>query len=193
MFSRTRTNRHAFTLIELLIVVTIIGILAAIAVPNFMNAQVRAKLSACYSDMRALGTAIEMYRLDNTGHPPYPVLPEGGPNWLYRQVRLSTPIAYIGSIPVDPFFIGYGNNTNVSGHDYEGVFDYVARNDFWGGGLYWGLEPGAIAENAAYHVHSPGPDLVSADTPWTGETVYAGSNGLKSAGDVFYVEFQPAR
>lgn len=181
-----------FTLIELLIVVAIIGILAAIAVPNFLNAQIRAKLSACYSDMRALGSAIEMYRIDNAGQPPYPVLPEGSGNWLYRQRRLSTPIPYIATIPRDPFFVRYGLNTNVSGHDFEGVFDYVARNDFWGYNA-WGLGKGEVAEHAAYHIHSPGPNLVNENTPWTSEKIYESSNGLKSAGDIFYVDFQPSK
>ena len=60
---KTREAR-AFTLIELLIVVAIIAILAAIAVPNFLEAQVRAKVSRVKSDMRSLATAIETYRID---------------------------------------------------------------------------------------------------------------------------------
>ena len=66
------TSRSAFTLIELLIVVAIIGILAAIAVPNFLNAQVRAKVANTQADQRSLATAIESYRLDNNMYPPTP-------------------------------------------------------------------------------------------------------------------------
>jgi len=55
-----------FTLIELLIVVAIIAILAAIAVPNFLEAQVRSKVSRAYNDMRNLATALESYRIDTS-------------------------------------------------------------------------------------------------------------------------------
>ena len=63
-------SKKAFTLIELLIVVAIIAILAAIAVPNFREAQVRAKVSRAKSDMRSLVTAIEAYRVDTNHYPP---------------------------------------------------------------------------------------------------------------------------
>ena len=56
---------RAFTLIELLIVMGIIMILAAVAVPNFLDAYTRAKVSRVHSDMRTLATALESYHADN--------------------------------------------------------------------------------------------------------------------------------
>ncbi len=63
-------RRKGFTLIELLIVVAIIAILAAIAVPNFLEAQVRSKVSRAKSDMRTMATALESYIVDHN-NPPY--------------------------------------------------------------------------------------------------------------------------
>jgi type II secretion system protein G len=95
-------DSRGFTLIELLIVVAIIGVLAAIAVPNFMNAQTRAKVAKAHTDMRAMGQAEEMYRLDwNTyteNHHDSDVPLHAG---LYR---LTTPTSYIGNLPEDPFY-----------------------------------------------------------------------------------------
>ncbi len=67
IFVKSTPSRVArgFTLIELLIVVAIIAILAAIAVPNFLEAQVRSKVSRVKADMRTLATAIETYTVDN--------------------------------------------------------------------------------------------------------------------------------
>lgn len=61
--------KKAFTLIELLIVVAIIAILAAIAVPNFLEAQVRSKVSRVKSDQRSFATALESYYIDNNTYP----------------------------------------------------------------------------------------------------------------------------
>jgi len=58
-----------FTLIELLIVVAIIAILAAIAVPNFLEAQVRSKVSRAKADQRSLATGLEAYYVDNNSFP----------------------------------------------------------------------------------------------------------------------------
>src|SRR5688500_16216436 len=93
-----RKNSSAFTLIELIIVVAIIAVLAAIAVPNFLEAQVRAKVSREKADLYVIGTALEAYSADYNGYPPndgfYNVIP----------IELTTPVAFLGSNRlVDPF------------------------------------------------------------------------------------------
>ena len=57
-------NRKGFTLIELMIVIAIIGILAAMAIPNFKKARASARQKACYSNIRVLQGAVEMYNMD---------------------------------------------------------------------------------------------------------------------------------
>ncbi len=98
----------AFTLIELLIVVAIIAILAAIAVPNFLEAQVRSKVSRVKSDQRAVAVAAESYYVDNNVYPPNDAGPPGTPSQfrLNRIIVFTTPIAYITSFPQDPFLPG---------------------------------------------------------------------------------------
>jgi type IV pilus assembly protein PilA len=62
-----RVERHftfGFTLIELMIVVAIIGILAAIAIPNFVEFQCRSKQSEAKTNLRALASAQEAYRAE---------------------------------------------------------------------------------------------------------------------------------
>jgi prepilin-type N-terminal cleavage/methylation domain-containing protein len=118
----------AFTLIELLIVVAIIAILAAIAVPNFLEAQTRAKVSRVKSDLRSIATAIEAYRVDHNEYPEGTDNPNNydpqiaaflgplAPGYYTFRTRgaggltvgrdfhgITTPVAYLTSIPADPF------------------------------------------------------------------------------------------
>jgi general secretion pathway protein G len=62
-------KEKGFTLIELLIVVAIIGIIAAIAVPNLLTAIQRSKRSRTAADMRAMGTGLGTYQVDNNAFP----------------------------------------------------------------------------------------------------------------------------
>ncbi len=94
-----KSFKTGFTLIELLIVVAIIGILAAIAVPNFLNAQMRAKLAQVESNMKALSTAMMAYHTDWNSYPLHP--PQHRYN-IYGN-GLTTPISYIARVPVDVF------------------------------------------------------------------------------------------
>ncbi len=102
-----KTKTHsAFTLIELLMVVAIIAVLAAIAVPNFLEAMTRSKVSRAASDLRTVATSLETYAIDNNAYPE-------------PLERLSSPIAYIADAyspdvfanPEGWFALGY-----VQGH-----------------------------------------------------------------------------
>ncbi len=65
--NRVRKNRRGFTLIEILIVVVILGILAAIVVPQFSNASQEATASSIRSQLQTIRGQIELYRVRNAG------------------------------------------------------------------------------------------------------------------------------
>jgi len=106
-------KKRAFTLIELLIVVAIIAILAAIAVPNFLEAQTRSKVSRAKADMRTCATAIESYTVDHNAYIKSNyfsyafavVSMSGGDGYGPVLEKLTTPIAYLssGGALKDPF------------------------------------------------------------------------------------------
>ena len=120
MKSNFQHQARAFTLIELLIVVAIIAILAAIAVPNFLAAQTRSKVAKTQSDFRTLATGLESYRIDHNEYPintysnvhyregggggvldPWGLNPEDhrrGRTVNATLWRLTTPVAYLASI-----------------------------------------------------------------------------------------------
>lgn len=65
-----KKKAKGFTLIELMIVIAIIAILAAILVPNFLRARAQGQLTACKSNLKNIGTALEMYSTDSYGRYP---------------------------------------------------------------------------------------------------------------------------
>ena len=185
---RRESKTSAFTLIELLIVVAIIGILAAIAVPNFLNAQIRAKIARTKTDIRTIRDQVTIFHMDTglwlidgndcDGSPEccfqgswFGVRPSRvnidnvgtGENHFSGQVYLplTTPVAYLGSIPVDPFARGC-------------FYAYEDRDCSNNKGTY-GILAGA------------GPDGDNGDWHPNNRAIpYNSSNGLASDGDLWY-------
>lgn len=168
-------GQSCFTLIELLIVVAIIGILAAIAVPNFLNAQIRAKISRVQADMQAVTTALEQYYLDwNTYVDDHDYPSDTSQRGFFR---LTTPMAYMSSLPVDPFGSGSAHNYSENNPSFE----------FGSGNA---TTPGKQWPANAYLIISPGPDRteeVSGNDGFPFGTMifqFDVSNGMKSTGDI---------
>ena len=103
-------KQAGFTLIELLIVVAIIGILAAIAVPNFLNAQVRARVARGKADIRTMENVVQMYMLDNNNQRPIDCDDPGSG-------------VYLGGL-------GCGSETNGAPSDIKGVPEFNFANKF---------------------------------------------------------------
>src|SRR2546423_12331708 len=95
------------TLIELLIVVAIVAVLAAIAVPNYLEAQMRSKTSRMQADMRSTATALEAYAVDYDRYPAYCNANDylEGTNEVetFVPTLLTTPVSYLTTLPQDLF------------------------------------------------------------------------------------------
>lgn len=175
-------HSSAFTLIELLIVVAIIGILAAIAVPNFLNAQTRAKVAHVQSDFKSLATALESYYVDRNF---YPI--DSDNSLPIGLSMLTTPVSYMSGLARDPFvrktqqFVsGAGDASSAPVYEMGTDTPWAQRspnNDKRRGGS-WSLT-------------STGPDAADScdaqlDWPWgTRWMDYDSSNGINSFGDIF--------
>ncbi len=178
---------RAFTLIELLIVVAIIGILAAIAIPNFQNARIRATISRVQADLRSIRTAMGVYIVDNNNPIPdssfWSTVGYRQPLGYVVYSPLTTPTVYIAaSAFIDPF-IPVENPTNSGAGQFtleEGLFHYrnvkVLRPQ-------WRSD---IPPGPTYLVRSAGPDRWYHGNPFRflRAMVYNASNGLVSAGDI---------
>ena len=111
-------TKKGFTLIELLIVVAIIGIIVAIAIPNLLNAIQRAKQKRTMADMRSIGTATEAYAVDFNSYPPSAGCAVAGNAMQGKVDRYLTP-TYIKTLPYkDGWDHDFLFNTSTNGQEY---------------------------------------------------------------------------
>jgi len=190
-------SKRAFTLIELLIVVAIIAILAAIAVPNFLEAMIRSKVSRARVDMRSIATALESYAVDYNHFPPndgeYNVIP----------CEITTPVAFITTSKlVDPF--GKFNpeektpdEVRSKYYTYTGIVTYEEAA-FWSSKGrdcpheaidHWTENEGAFEKYGKWRMVSVGPDRDYLDgafpPPLKGSDIlYDPTNGTVSFGNI---------
>lgn len=94
-------KKEGFTLVELLIVIGVIGILTALALPNFFAVRERARDSKRKSDLNQMQKAIELYKSDQSPLQQYPataVLATCGSTWS----NATTAVVYMKKVPCDP-------------------------------------------------------------------------------------------
>ncbi len=69
MVERNAMNRQGFTLVEMMIVVALMGVLASVAIPNYINAREIAFKNACSANLTQLNSSIDMFQIDKGAWP----------------------------------------------------------------------------------------------------------------------------
>jgi general secretion pathway protein G len=129
-------KRRGFTLIEIMVVVVIMGMLAAIVVPNVMSRVEEARRTTTRTQIESFATALDMYRLHNGVYP----TTQQGLDALVKKPTLSpvpkkySPEAYMKNIPSDP----WGNPFIYRCPGEKGAFDIISTaRDGEEGGESW--------------------------------------------------------
>ncbi len=147
-------KREGFTLIELMIVVAIIGILAAIAIPNFIKFQLRSKASEGKINLAAIRTAQESFFAEVGTYFSWSATPSSAPGQVKAAFASACSIppsssapgfCFIGWEPEGDVFYQYAVNTNTSGNQ----FFADAQSDIDGDGNVniWGISRPDLSNN----------------------------------------------
>jgi prepilin-type N-terminal cleavage/methylation domain-containing protein len=102
MLNKLNKRRGGFTLVEIMIVVAIIALLAAIAVPGFLRARKRSQASKILNDLRIIDAAVDQYAIETNRASGFPVTPTDWTNYLKKGTVLYNTAA-------DLFGATYGN------------------------------------------------------------------------------------
>ena len=129
MLRKLNTKRGGFTLVEIMIVVAIIALLAAIAVPNFLRSRKRSQATQVLEDLRIIDSAVDQYAIETNKSGGSPVTFTECKNYIKTGTRLFTSNG--NDILGNPFSITSVDSVpKVSGATYNALSD-VAPSDFW--------------------------------------------------------------
>ena len=128
MFNKLNSRRGGFTLVEIMIVVAIIALLAAIAVPGFLRARKRSQASRILNDLRMIDAAVDQYAIETNRSTGNTVNTTDWTNYLKKGTALY-------NTGKDLFGTAYGQQTvdtipQVPTADYALLSD-VAGTGFW--------------------------------------------------------------